>query len=129
MVGLYALAFDRITDLLGRLAAWITTQLNAEGHSVSLATVEYVLACYSSHDAGFPLELALEGILYANEEEASAVRLAVNPAAQVVAQMFTLEEEDDAAPAELAVVAGAALGTIAPEEPAVGEGPTGARAA
>ena len=85
IVGHYAMGFDRNTDLLERLPARITARLNAEGRSVSIATAEYVLACYRSWDTGFPVEPALEGILRETEEEAAAVKLEVNPAARQVA--------------------------------------------
>src|SRR5438132_8531764 len=71
-VGHLAMAFDRHTDLLERLPARITARLNAEGRSVSVATAEYVLACYRSRDAGFPVEPGLEGILRESEEAAVA---------------------------------------------------------
>ena len=90
-VGHYAMAFDRNTDLLELLPARITAHLDAEGRSVSTATAEYVLACYCSRNAGFPVEPALEGILRETEEEAAAVRLEVNPAARQVAQIFAAE--------------------------------------
>ena len=81
-VGHYAMAFDRNTDLLERLPARITARLDAEGHSVSIAMAEYVLACYCSRDAGFSVEPAREGILRETKEEAAAVKLEVNPTAR-----------------------------------------------
>src|SRR6266540_3635749 len=101
-VGHYAMAFDRNTDLLERLPARITTRLDAEGRSASTATAEYVLACYRSRDAGFPVEPVLEGILHETEEEAAAVRLEVNPATRQVAEMFVAEEEEAPSPGDQA---------------------------
>ena len=101
-VGHLAMAFDRHTDLLERLPARITARLNAEGRSVSVATAEYVLACYRSRDAGFPVEPALEGILRESEEAAAAVKLEVNPAARQVAEMFAAEEEEVPSPGDQA---------------------------
>ena len=89
-VGHLAMAFDRHTDLLERLPARITACLNAEGRSVSITMVEYVLACYRSRDAGF------------HEEEAAAVKLEVNPAARQVAEMFSAEEDEAPSPSERA---------------------------
>ena len=100
------MAFDCHTDLLERLPARIAARLNAEGRSVSVATVEYVLACYRSRDAGFPVEPALEGILRETEEEAVAVKLELNPAARQVAEMFAAEEDEAPSPGEQAGTSG-----------------------
>src|SRR6266540_2299354 len=118
-VGHFALAFDRNTDLLERLPTRITARLDAEGRSVSTATAEYVLACYCSRNAGFPVEPALEGILRETEEEAAAVKLEVNPAARQVAQMFAAEEGKAPAPGEQAGTSGVSPeASLSPEPPA-----------
>ena len=101
-VGHFAMAFDRNTDLLECRPARITARLDAEGRSVSIATAEYVLACYRSRDAGFPVEPALEGILRETEEEAAAVKLEVNPVARQVAEMFAAEEDEAPSPGDQA---------------------------
>ncbi len=117
-VGHLAMAFDRHTDLLERLPARITARLNAEGRSVSIATAEYVLACYRSRDAGFPVEPALEGILRETEEEAAAVKLEVNPAARQVAEMFAAEEDEAPSPGEQAGTSGVSPeASLSPEPP------------
>src|SRR5436190_19000486 len=118
-VGHYAMAFDRNTDLLERLPTRITACLNVEGRSVSTATAEYVLACYRSRDAGFPVEPALEGILCETEEEAAAVKLEVNPAARQVAQMFTAEEDEASTSGEQAGTSGANPEASLSPEPSV----------
>src|SRR5438105_2158476 len=110
-VGHFAMAFDRHTDLLERLSARITARLDAEGRSVSVATAEYVLACYRSRDAGFPVEPALEGILRESEEAAAAVKLEVNPAARQVAEMFAAEEGEAPSSGEQAGTSGVSPGT------------------
>src|SRR5207237_9501161 len=86
-----AVSSDRKTDVTNRKPARISADIDTEGRSVSIATAEYVLACYRSRDAGFPVEPALEGILRETEEEAAAVKLEVNPAARQVAEMFAAE--------------------------------------
>ena len=118
-VGHYAMAFDRNTDLLERLPARITARLDAEGRSAGAATAEYVLACYRSRDAGFPMEPVLEGILCETEEEAAAVRLEVNPVARQVAQMFSAEEDEASTLGEQAGTSGASPEASLSPEPSV----------
>ena len=85
---------------------------------MSIATAEYVLACYRSWDAGFPVEPALEGILRETEEEAAAVKLEVNPAARQVAEMFAAEEGDAPSPGEQAGTSGVSPeASLCPEPP------------
>ena len=113
------MAFDRNTDLLERLPARITARLDVEGRSAGAATAEYVLACYRSRDAGFPMEPVLEGILHETEEEAAAVRLEVNPVARQVAQMFSAEEDEASTPGEQAGTSGASPEASLSPEPSV----------
>src|SRR5438128_5548572 len=117
-MGHYAMAFDRNSDLLERLPTRITARLDAEGRSVSIAMAEYVLACYRSRDAGFPVEPALEGILRETKEEAAAVKLEVNPAARQVVEMFAAEEDETPSPGEQAGTSGVSPeASLSPEPP------------
>lgn len=127
LVGHLAMALDRNTDLLKRLPAWVITQLNTEGLSMSLAMAEYIMAYYGSSDAWFSLEPALEGIHSASAEEATMVRWLVHPAAQTVAQMFApVEEAKDATPTTPEEAAETVPGVDTSREPTPEGAPMGA---
>ena len=92
----YALAFGRVSDSLGDFRARTDARILAEGRRASIATVQYVLACYRSRDPNFSLQPVREGITATDVAAAEAVQEAVLHAAEEVADSLALAEPDEA---------------------------------
>jgi len=91
----YALAFGRVSDSLGEFRARTDARILEQGRSASIATAQYVLACYRSRDPNFSLQPVREGVAAADVAAMEELQRAVSVAAEEVADSLVLEEPDE----------------------------------
>jgi hypothetical protein len=61
---------DSAADRLRRLDQILGARLEAEGDRLCRAVIEYILACFRSHDLAISLELVIAGPVAATEDAA-----------------------------------------------------------
>ena len=89
-VGNLALGFMELATKIEGLQANLKEVLAQEGRQLASGVMEYVLACFHSHDPTISLEPVQLGIV---EEKEEAARSAVREVAEQIAQYFSREDE------------------------------------